>query len=80
MKLLCVGDSLVNGYPYPRSISFPSAVARETGFDVVNMGMNGITADDTERVLDRALGSADAMPGSDMPDAVLISVVLQHDQ
>ena len=73
MRLLCVGDSLVNGFPYPRSSSFPSVVAQKTGFDVVNMGMNGITADDTERVLDRALGSADAMPGSDMPDAVLIS-------
>lgn len=66
MKILCSGDSLVNGFPYPRSHSFPSVLARETGIDVTNIGMNGITAGDVSRMLISKLDE-------DPFDAVLIS-------
>lgn len=66
MKILCSGDSLVNGFPYARSHSFPSVLARETGIEVTNIGMNGITAGDVSRMLRSKLNE-------DSFDAVLIS-------
>ena len=65
MKLFCYGDSLVNGYPFPRNNSFPSILAKKTGADIQNHGMNGITAGDVFRVLEGDL--------ADGTDAVLIS-------
>ena len=55
MKILCAGDSLVNGFPFSRMDSFPSIIARKTGIEVTNIGMNGITADDTAAYLNRTL-------------------------
>lgn len=74
LKLICAGDSLVNGYPFPRSKSFPSVLARKTGFEIDNIGMNGITARDVSRVLDSKLAiCAQEKETGDNPDAVLIS-------
>ena len=55
MKIICAGDSLVNGFPFSRIDSFPSIIARKTGIEVTNIGMNGITADDTAAYLNRTL-------------------------
>jgi lysophospholipase L1-like esterase len=55
MRLLCCGDSLVNGFPFPRANSFPSLIAEEMGIEVRNIGMNGITATDTAHFLSQEL-------------------------
>lgn len=77
MKLICTGDSLVNGFPFSRRDSFPSIIARKTGIKVINIGMNGITADDTAAYLRNALKDQSVTPEDpekdDDLDAVLIS-------
>ena len=69
MKLLCCGDSLVNGFPFPRSFSFPSIIADETGIEVRNIGINGITAADAAYYFKTKIGNH----RSSYFDAVLIS-------
>ncbi|MBQ0078496.1 MAG: hypothetical protein KBS66_01210 [Eubacterium sp.] len=42
--ILFSGDSIVNGFPYRRTQSFPSIIERELGVTVYNEGRNGETA------------------------------------
>lgn len=41
MKLLCIGDSVVNGFPYSGEFSFPTLIANRRGWEVTNRGCNG---------------------------------------
>ncbi|MGI6737155.1 MAG: GDSL-type esterase/lipase family protein [Anaerovoracaceae bacterium] len=41
MKLICIGNSIVNGFPFSRTDSFPAGIARQTGWEVLNRGING---------------------------------------
>ncbi len=41
LKIVCIGNSITNGFPYPRSRSFPSIIREASGFDVINKGNNG---------------------------------------
>ena len=43
MKVVCAGNSIVNGFPHPRSCSFPSVLRELTGWKVINKGVNGET-------------------------------------
>jgi lysophospholipase L1-like esterase len=49
-KLVCIGNSITNGFPFKRSQSFPSLIREATGWEVINKGVNGET---TEQVLFR---------------------------
>ena len=49
-KLVCIGNSITNGFPFKRSQSFPSLIREATGWDVINKGNNGET---TGQVLER---------------------------
>ena len=49
-KLVCMGNSITNGFPFKRSQSFPSLIREATGWEVINKGNNGET---TEQVLER---------------------------
>lgn len=46
IKIVCIGNSITNGFPYPRSQSFPSVIRESTGYDVINKGNNGETTAD----------------------------------
>lgn len=41
MKMLCVGDSLVDGYPFGRADSFPAVIEKITDTEVINAGISG---------------------------------------
>jgi lysophospholipase L1-like esterase len=43
VTLVCLGDSLTYGYGIPRPRTWPSLLARATGIDVRNHGVNGDT-------------------------------------
>lgn len=43
MKIVCLGDSITFGYAVPRNKCFASLVQQETGWTVVNAGVNGDT-------------------------------------
>lgn len=43
MKVVCIGNSIVNGFPHRRSQSFPSVLRALTGWEVINKGQNGDT-------------------------------------
>lgn len=49
-KMVCIGNSITNGFPFKRSQSFPSLIREATGWEVINKGNNGET---TEQVLER---------------------------
>ncbi|NCA78125.1 MAG: GDSL family lipase, partial [Alphaproteobacteria bacterium] len=49
-KLVCIGNSITNGFPLKRSQSFPALIREATGWEVINKGNNGET---TEQVLER---------------------------
>lgn len=49
-KIVCIGNSITNGFPFKRSQSFPSLIREATGFEVINKGENG---ESTGQVLDR---------------------------
>lgn len=49
-KIVCIGNSITNGFPFKRSQSFPSLIREATGFEVINKGENGET---TAQVLAR---------------------------
>ena len=40
-KIVCIGNSITNGFPFKRSQSFPSLIREATGFEVINKGENG---------------------------------------
>jgi len=41
MKIVCIGNSIVNGYPHKRSQCFVSLWRQKTGYDIINKGENG---------------------------------------
>ncbi len=44
MKVVFIGNSIVNGYPHSRSQCFASLYRADTGYDVINKGVNGGTS------------------------------------
>ena len=46
LKLVFIGNSIVNGFPHKRSQGFVSLVREKTGFEVINKGNNGETTSD----------------------------------
>lgn len=64
-KLVFIGNSIVNGFPYERNQCFASLVEHDTGYTVVNRGING---DTSSNILSRF--SEDVL--SEEPDAVFI--------
>jgi len=65
MKVVCIGNSIVKGFPHRQGQSFPSVVRELTGWQVINKGVNG---DTTAGVLSRF--QVDVL--SHHPDRVLI--------
>lgn len=51
-KLVFIGNSIVNGFPWKRSQCFVSLVREATGFDVINKGINGDTTGNIIRRFD----------------------------
>lgn len=47
MKIVCIGNSIVNGYPHKRSQCFASLWREATHFDIINKGVNGDTTPNT---------------------------------
>mgnify|MGYP000947348427 CR=1 FL=1 len=41
MKIVCIGNSIVNGYPHRRSQCFASLLRQVYGHEVINKGVNG---------------------------------------
>jgi acyl-CoA thioesterase I len=50
MKIVCIGNSIVKGFPHRQGQSFPSVLRERTGWQVINKGANG---DTTTMVLHR---------------------------
>ena len=46
LKIVCIGNSITNGFPYRRSLSFPSIIREATSFEVINKGNNGESTED----------------------------------
>jgi acyl-CoA thioesterase I len=65
MKVVCIGNSIVKGFPHRQGQSFPSLIRETTGWQVINKGVNG---DTTAMVLNRF--QKDAV--SHHPDRVII--------
>lgn len=65
MKVVCIGNSIVKGFPHRQGQSFPSVLREKTGWRVINKGVNGET---TAMVLHRF--STDVL--AHQPDKVLI--------
>lgn len=65
MKLISIGNSIVNGFPHTRDRSFSSVLSDMTGWTVINKGINGQSS---QEILDRF----DADVVSQAPDTVLI--------
>lgn len=86
MKVVCIGNSIVNGFPHRRSRSFPSRLRELRGWEVINKGVNGDTAagvlarfpgDVLSHRPDLAViltGTNDFILGAAAPDAVLESL------
>jgi len=45
MKVVCIGNSIVKGFPHRQGQSFPSVLRERTGWQVINKGVNGDTTD-----------------------------------
>jgi lysophospholipase L1-like esterase len=41
MKVVCIGNSIIKGFPHRQSQSFPSVLRERTGWQVINKGVNG---------------------------------------
>ncbi|MDO4545987.1 MAG: GDSL-type esterase/lipase family protein [Bacillota bacterium] len=52
-KLVFIGNSIVNGFPLKRSQCFAGLIRQETGWDVINKGVNGQTTTDLDNRFDR---------------------------
>jgi acyl-CoA thioesterase I len=50
MKVVCIGNSIVKGFPHRQGQSFASVLREKTGWQVINKGVNG---DTTAMVLHR---------------------------
>lgn len=46
MKLICIGDSIVNGFPFERRHSFPARLCHYKGIRAINAGQNGECAEE----------------------------------
>ena len=42
-KIVCIGNSIVNGFPLRRSQCFASLLREATGWEIINKGNNGET-------------------------------------
>jgi len=49
LKVVCIGNSIVNGFPWPRSSSFSSVLRRKAGWEVINKGINGDITDNIKK-------------------------------
>lgn len=65
MKVVCIGNSIVKGFPHRQGQSFPTVLRENAGWQVINKGVNG---DTTAMVLHRF--STDVL--AHKPDKVLI--------
>lgn len=45
MKIICIGDSLTYGYGVDNIDSWVAQSQKKTGFDIINMGINGDTSE-----------------------------------
>lgn len=52
-KLVFIGNSIVNGFPWNRSQCFVSLIREASGFDVINKGINGDTTGNIMKRFDR---------------------------
>lgn len=52
MKVFCMGDSLTAGSPFSEEFSWPSLIAKDTGYEMINMGIDGETS---KQIMDRVL-------------------------
>lgn len=43
MKVVCIGNSIVNGFPIEKGLCFAGLLSSRYGYDVVNKGVNGDT-------------------------------------
>lgn len=66
MKIACLGDSIVNGFPFSQEHSWPALLASRTGHLCFNFGTNGETSFEIRRRLLPALSSC-------QPELVLLS-------
>lgn len=46
MKIICIGDSLTEGYPFFGDRSWPAQVTLMEGWEMVNLGISGQTAEE----------------------------------
>jgi len=46
MKIICVGSSIVNGFPLKRSQCWVSLWRAASGYEIINKGVNGSTSSD----------------------------------
>ncbi|NNL33365.1 MAG: hypothetical protein HKO80_09190 [Flavobacteriaceae bacterium] len=54
MKLLCLGDSLTQGYEIPENLRWTDLLSKELGIEVINCGISG---DTTAGMLSRCMGA-----------------------
>ena len=45
MKIVCIGNSIVNGFPLKRSQCFTGLLRSRYGYETINKGVNGDTTD-----------------------------------
>ena len=77
MKLICIGDSLTFGYGVHLSQRWTRLCAQETGWELVNEGING---DTTGGMLARMQGGVlaelrEGGLGADRPYVLLLSLI-----
>lgn len=65
MKIVCIGNSIVNGFPLSRSRCFAGLLHSRYGYEIINRGVNGDTTDGIYRRFDRDVIS-------ERPDACLL--------
>ena len=65
MKIVCIGNSIVNGFPLSRSQCFAGLLHSRYGYEIINRGINGDTTDGIYRRFD-----SDVI--SERPDACLL--------
>ena len=70
-KLICLGDSLTFGLRVPHSQAWPRLVARETGMEVLNLGISGDTTGGMLARLQTLTGG-----GPVAPDAMPVLVIM----
>jgi acyl-CoA thioesterase I len=52
MKIVCIGNSIVNGFPLRRSQCFAGLLHSRYGYEIINRGINGDTTDGIYRRFD----------------------------